>query len=220
MTRGRALTTSGRAVSPRSQTPVVVVPSPDGGLERKPSVSYGHHRQTSIVHGIQHSRNTSFVNSPATSPLSPQVIAAAAATPLDGPTMSQEDLRETPVVSGTNLAGNGVAINGNAALGHSGERSISEASTLNASTRRPERIQSGTSKREHHHHRSQSRHHHHPQELKTVGEYALHHLFNSVSKRIYLNGLHLLTKLVCSLSARRTRKSTNVSLIQTSLSLG
>ena len=96
--------------------------------------------------------------------------------------MSQEDLRETPAVNGTNLVGNGATINGNAALGHSGERSISEASTLNAGTRRPERIQSGKSKKEHHHHRSQSRHHHHPQELKTVGEYALHHLFNSVSK--------------------------------------
>ncbi|KAK4457323.1 hypothetical protein QBC42DRAFT_318587, partial [Cladorrhinum samala] len=44
------------------------------------SASYGHHRQTSIVHGIgiQHSRNGSLASS-ASSPLSPQMIAAAGA---------------------------------------------------------------------------------------------------------------------------------------------
>ncbi|KAI4602921.1 Cell morphogenesis protein PAG1 [Pestalotiopsis sp. 9143b] len=37
---------------------------------------YGHHRQTSIVHGFQHSRNGSLASS-SSSPLSPQIIAAA-----------------------------------------------------------------------------------------------------------------------------------------------
>ncbi|KAJ1333708.1 Cell morphogenesis N-terminal [Microdochium nivale] len=41
------------------------------------SATYGHHRQTSIVHGIQHSRNGSA--SSTSSPLSPQMIAAAGA---------------------------------------------------------------------------------------------------------------------------------------------
>ncbi|KAF2459229.1 cell morphogenesis protein-like protein [Lineolata rhizophorae] len=49
--------------------------------------------------------------------------------------------------------------------------------TSSASRPRPERRHSGRVKREHNHHRSQSRHH--GAELKTVGEYALHHLFNS-----------------------------------------
>lgn len=175
VTRGRALTASGRALSPRSQTPVVVVPrsnpSPEGGLDRKASLSYGHHRQTSVIHGIQHSRNTSFVNSPATSPLSPQVIAAANALP-DGLTMSQEDLRESSPANGTVPQQSGFNTNGGSTLGAPGDASF-------AAGRRPERGQSGKAK--HNHHRSQSRHPHHTQELKTVGEYALHHLFNSVS---------------------------------------
>ncbi|THC99559.1 hypothetical protein EYZ11_000928 [Aspergillus tanneri] len=55
-------------------------PSPSGydaPLERRPSNSYGHHRQTSIVHGMQHSRNPSFAASTtSTSPLSPELIAS------------------------------------------------------------------------------------------------------------------------------------------------
>ena len=44
------------------------------GLRRQPSATYGHHRQTSVIHGLQHSRNTSF-NSPSTSsPLSPESL--------------------------------------------------------------------------------------------------------------------------------------------------
>lgn len=42
------------------------------------AASYGHHRQTSIVHGIQHSRNGSLASA-SSSPLSPQMIAAAGA---------------------------------------------------------------------------------------------------------------------------------------------
>ncbi|KAF1993594.1 hypothetical protein P154DRAFT_567906 [Amniculicola lignicola CBS 123094] len=180
VTRGRALTTSGRTISPRSQTPAVLVPSsnssPDRGLERKPSLSYGHHRQASIVHGIHHSRNTSFVNSPATSPLSPQVIASSAVQSLDGPVMSQESIVEAFTANGTRVAGsgtNGHTVGGPPALPGDG-------AALHSAARKPERMQSGRSSRKgHHHHRSQSRHHGHPQELKTVGEYALHHLFNS-----------------------------------------
>ncbi|KEY74238.1 hypothetical protein S7711_00396 [Stachybotrys chartarum IBT 7711] len=49
------------------------------------SAVYGHHRQTSIVHGIQHSRNGSLASS-TSSPLSPQMIAAAGVG-LDRPDM-------------------------------------------------------------------------------------------------------------------------------------
>lgn len=210
VTRGRALTTSGRTISPRSQTPVVLVPSsnssPDRGIERKPSLSYGHHRQTSIVHGIQHSRNTSFVNSPATSPLSPQAIAASASVPLDGPVMSQENISEAFTANG--VQGTGVA--GNVYTTAGATASPSDSASLHATaTRRPERVQSGRSSRKgHHHHRSQSRHHHHPQELKTVGEYALHHLFNSVS-RLGLGIWDRTNAIARSLSAKQTRRSAN-----------
>jgi hypothetical protein len=181
VTRGRALTASSRTLSPRSQTPVVLVASnkssPDRGvgLERHPSLSYAHNRNTSIVHGgIRHSRNTSFVNSPATSPLSPQVIAASNTIPLNGPVMSQESITEAFTASGVQPIGS-------SANGHTGV--TNNGSVLQTTTHKPERVQSGRSSRKggHHHHRSQSRHHPQAHEMKTVGEYALHHLFNSVS---------------------------------------
>ncbi|KAJ6164695.1 hypothetical protein N7470_003367 [Penicillium chermesinum] len=63
-----------------SKSPDVSTGRPAGydvGLERRPSNSYGHHRQTSIVHGMQHSRNTSIAGSTSsTSPLSPELIAS------------------------------------------------------------------------------------------------------------------------------------------------
>ncbi|KAJ4323591.1 Cell morphogenesis protein PAG1 [Neodidymelliopsis sp. IMI 364377] len=144
--------------------------SPDGALERKPSHSYAHNRNTSIVHGVQHSRNTSFVNSPATSPLSPQAQHIAG---LDGAVMSQDTITAAFSAHGVTAAAS--AANGFAAAGI--PPSLVEASSAQ---RKPERAPSGRSSRKGHvHHRSQSRHHQHAHELKTVGEYALHHLFNS-----------------------------------------
>lgn len=177
MTRGRALTASSRILSPRSQTPVAAASSnssPDRSLERKVSLSYAHNRQTSIVHGYQHSRNTSFVNSPATSPLSPHVIAAQGPS-LDGTAaMSQESIAEA-------LTAKGAPIGAPALNPHGHAPTPSTATDSSLTSRRPERAQSARSRKGgHRHHRSQSRHQA-PHELKTVGEYALHHLFNSVS---------------------------------------
>lgn len=179
-TRGRALTASSHTKSPRSQTPAVFAASsnssPDrtlGTLERKPSGSYAHNRNTSIVHGIQHSRNTSFVNSPATSPLSPQAIAAAGAT-LDGAVMSQESIAEAFAANGTHPG----TVPANGHPGASG--SVAGAIDGNVPQRKPERAPSArSSRRGHNQQRSQSRHPQNAHELKTVGEYALHHLFNS-----------------------------------------
>ncbi|KAF2677150.1 cell morphogenesis protein-like protein [Lentithecium fluviatile CBS 122367] len=175
VTRGRALTASSRTLSPRSQTPAVVVASsnssPDRSIERKPSQSYAHNRQTSIVHGIRHSRNTSFVNSPATSPLSPQAVAASGPT-INGTVMSQESIAEAFAAKGTHPGGN-------AANGYGGAGTAGAANDGSVPQRKPERAQSARSRKGgHHHHRSQSRHQQ-QHELKTVGEYALHHLFNS-----------------------------------------
>jgi hypothetical protein len=125
------------------------------------------------VHGIQHSRNTSFVNSPATSPLSPQAIAAAGAT-LDGAVMSQESIADAFAANGTfpgaNTINNHMGAPGAAAAGSDGS----------APQRKPERAPSGRSLRKgHNQQRSQSRHPQNAHELKNVGEYALHHLFNA-----------------------------------------
>ncbi|KAF2273521.1 cell morphogenesis protein-like protein [Westerdykella ornata] len=172
--RGRALTASGPSASPRSQTPVVVAPSshssPDGNstVERKHSLSYGHHRQTSIVHGIQHSRNTSFVNSPATSPLSPlplPVITAGNASP-DGTAMTQDSPSEAFTAGGVHVAVAG--------LGNAHSSAVTSSSTA---PRKPERVHSGRRK-EHHHQRSQSRHPQGTNEVRTMSEYAMTHLFH------------------------------------------
>lgn len=55
----------------------------------------------------------------------------------------------------------------------------SENSGGSSGYRRVERMRSGNSSRDYRHHKSNSRHH--KEELKTVGEFALHVLFTSVS---------------------------------------
>lgn len=131
--------------------------------------SKAHHRQTSIVHGIQHSRNGSFASA-SSSPLSPQMIIAAGT---DASVMGDTSF-------GTSLAG--------MASGSSFSSSTStvvpdrvtsavENGSYHSTQKRVERMHSGRSSRDHRHHHSHSRHH----ELKTVSEYTLHVLFTSVS---------------------------------------
>jgi hypothetical protein len=144
------------------------------------SASYGHHRQTSIVHGIQHSRNGSHASS-SSSPLSPQMIAAAGAgfvsdrpdmhlgTRLDGdPSMSS---RPPTALSGSTATSNPNML----------DRGLSsiDSTAFSNPQRKLERMHS-KSRRDHAHHHSHSSRHH-KDEQKTVGEYALHVLFTSVS---------------------------------------
>jgi hypothetical protein len=165
LTRGRAASAaSTRNASPRgvassSQTR----PKQSLDVERKPSVSYGHHRNTSIVHGVQHSRNTSNLsNSTSVSPLSPQKI-----LPTNGSTgdhaaaAASHPLKKSPSMSTLHM-GNGMS-------GLPPARSFETTST---GLRRPERMHSGRVKRPNEHHRTQSRQQAQQQEPKTVGEYA------------------------------------------------
>ncbi|PVH94930.1 hypothetical protein DM02DRAFT_173569 [Periconia macrospinosa] len=172
VTRGRALTSSSSSRPNLSPSPGSAKSSPDRsisiGLERKPSRSYAHNRNTSIVGGIrQHSRNASFVNSPATSPLSPHQGYHAGAT-LDGTIMSQESITEAFAAKGAHMS----SLSEVAATPSIGPQTQAQ--------RKPERAPSARSRKAGHHnphHHSQSRQ---PvSELKTIGEYALHHLFNS-----------------------------------------
>jgi len=177
-----------RASSPHSQSKVAGVIRPgggiEGGLERKLSASYGHHRQTSIVHGVQHSRNASFVNSPETSPLSTHMVAAT--SDLLGnvvrPQIGHQDLPDPPI-------GNLPSVNNIISTPtHSmtstlvNDRDTPDSTSGTLTQRRLERMHSGKVRRDHAHHHSHSKPHHHPQEWRTVGEYALHHLFNSVGQ--------------------------------------
>ncbi|KAJ4300315.1 Cell morphogenesis protein PAG1 [Collariella sp. IMI 366227] len=142
--------------------------------------SYGHHRQTSIVHGIvgvHHSRNGSLASA-ASSPLSPQMIAAAGAglTPDRAEIHSFSRLdsdasmgQRAPIsLSGTTLA----------SVPNIPERSSSAAAGDISARGKMERKHSGKIRHNHAHHHSHSSRHH-KDEQKTVGEYALHVLFTS-----------------------------------------
>ncbi|KAI9053013.1 hypothetical protein LZ554_003283 [Drepanopeziza brunnea f. sp. 'monogermtubi'] len=145
------------------------VPGSRGGLTTE---SKAHHRQTSIVHGIQHSRNGSFAS--ASSPLSPQmIIAAGTDASIMGDTSFSTSL--AGMASGSSFSSSTSTIVPDRAA------SAMENGNYHSTQRRVERMHSGRSSkssREHRHHHSGSRHHH-KEELKTVGEYALHVLFTS-----------------------------------------
>ncbi|KAI9787226.1 MAG: Cell morphogenesis protein PAG1 [Geoglossum umbratile] len=163
------------ASSPRPQ-PVASRSGPafEGGIERRPSASYGHHRQTSIVHGIQHSRNASFATSPAISPLSPEIIAAVGA----GVGGASDFTTNTPQMEAPELPPSlplHSRPNGSISSNMTGSTFTSGTSSITVTQKKTERMLSGGKNRHHHSH---SRHHHQA-EQKTVGEYALHVLFNS-----------------------------------------
>ncbi|CAN8103024.1 unnamed protein product [Discula destructiva] len=168
------------APAPRS----VAASASDRFADPKAGASYGHHRQTSIVHSrIQHSRNGSHASN-SSSPLSPEIIAAAGAgmTPerldrLDR--LDRHDMHPYGRSDGDSVGGSRppTAMSGSALNpGQIPERtsSATEASTNNH--RKVERMHSGR-RRDHSRHHSHSRHH--KDDQKTVGEYALHVLFTS-----------------------------------------
>ncbi|KAM0082708.1 Cell morphogenesis protein PAG1 [Fusarium odoratissimum] len=147
--------------------------SPLGGVVERiidpKSAAYGHHRQTSIVHGIQHSRNGSLAST-SSSPLSPQMIAAAGvgfdrsdmqsvATRIDGDA-------SYPSRPPTSLSGNVAPM----------DRPNASDAPYGMTQRKLERMHS-KSRRDHTPHHSHSSRH--KDEQKTVGEYALHVLFTS-----------------------------------------
>ncbi|KAI1650698.1 cell morphogenesis N-terminal-domain-containing protein [Daldinia loculata] len=160
---------------------------PGGIFERlvdPKAASYGHHRQTSIVHGIQHSRNGSLASS-SSSPLSPQMIAAAGAGLLPErsdlltihrldsemstasiPTMAS---RPTTALSGTTA---------NASVHLERVQSSQENNIGGTITQKKLERKHSKSRRDHTHHHSHSSRHHRD-EPKTVGEYAMHVLFTS-----------------------------------------
>ena len=154
----------------------------EGRADQISSPPYGHHRQTSIVNGIQHSRNTSLVTSKSNSPLSPQAVGAGQLAgnssthnnmraslneKTDSPTASRRpstsDTTIRPSASKSSTDSNALSNSSQSEAKKAGQKNslASQAST----SLRKEKMRS----------QSQSR-----SELKTVGEYALHHLFNSV----------------------------------------
>ncbi|KAI9374728.1 cell morphogenesis N-terminal-domain-containing protein [Aspergillus egyptiacus] len=160
-------------------------PSPgyDAPLERRPSNSYGHHRQTSIVHGIQHSRNPSFAaSSTSTSPLSPELIAS-----LSRSGGVEQETAGLGRLEHLEMHLNHPTSSGNGAPNHNPQGMLStiedrdtedvpdSASPVSVAHRRMN--STGKPWRERSHSRSHSRHL--QGEPKAPAEYALHHLFNS-----------------------------------------
>ncbi|UKZ73792.1 hypothetical protein TrVFT333_001444 [Trichoderma virens FT-333] len=145
--------TSPRTLGPPPRSNVV-----DPPLNSAKATSYGHHRQTSIVHGIQHSRNGSGASS-SSNPLSPQMIAAA------GLGLDRVDLQ-------TALA----RLEGDAAPPRPVATPTGQSANLSDGTYPMKRSPSGNASRRDHPSRSSR---HHRDEQKTVGEYALHVLFTS-----------------------------------------
>lgn len=151
----------------------------DAGLERRPSNPYGHHRQTSIVHGMQHSRNPSMAGSTAsTSPLSPELIASLGRGGFEEagvPNKLDQLDPHSAYQSHGMAAGHGVP----GTLSTIQDNDAGETMDGSPASVVHRRMNSGGTigRRDRSHSRSHSKPH---LESKTVGEYALHHLFNSV----------------------------------------
>lgn len=166
---------SARALSPRIGTGGGEFPSRPGTAdterERRGSGNYGHNRQTSIIQGLQHSRNNSQANSTGYSDRSPQVT-------------SPEQLGTRPLFN--NYAPPPPISENYGGYGSIGSTASTSIGTLHGTpsitTLTPSSIVEGAfpnndnrdiSRREHNRSRSNK------SEQKSVADYSLHHLFNS-----------------------------------------
>lgn len=175
----------GTALSPRSQSSAGAVRSPAGsdvGIERQPSVTQGHYRQTSRAQGTYlQARNPAFASSPITSPLSPETSSPATsssgAPDLSNHTMANRSVSSRhPTESASGTAHGSLHSSSSSTL--VGDQDLGDLNGGTTTQRRLDRTHSVKGRRGHDPQRSQSRH---SQEQKSVGEYALHHLFNKVS---------------------------------------
>ena len=154
-----------------------------GALERKPSTTASqHYRQQSKSHGNNSSsRNAIFVNAPTSSPLSPELdpVPDSSIVPDFNTMMRRGTSRRRPSASpSTTVQGSiqGSVSSTTPTLVADGDANNTASSTM----KKLERVQSNKNRKEHSHHRSRSRN---QQEQKTVGEYALHHLFNKFNSQ-------------------------------------
>ncbi len=160
---------NGVGPSSRSQSTARSPAGLSGGLERRPSATHAHYRQTSRAQAIfQHSRNTSYVNSPTTSPLSPHPNSSSS-----GP--NTKERRPSDLSSSTS----------NGSPSHSStssvstlvpDRDVADANHTMLEAKRVDRTHSTKGRRGHGHSRSQPK-----PKTKTAGEYAMHNLFHSFS---------------------------------------
>ena len=177
--------TTQRALSPRSQ-PRSNDPTARlaGALERRPSGEHGqHHRKASIVNSLaHHSPNSSLNSSSAASMRSPQEGLNGLAYGKMSPDASSTSI---PSIDGaldqfsesTSSTAHGSLRSYSSASTLQGERNLTDDSAAMLTQKRVDRVQNGRARREHNRSRSNK---HYQSEHRSVGDYALHHLFNTV----------------------------------------
>ena len=175
----------GIALSPQTQSSAGTVRSPAGldvGLERRSSVTQGHYRQASRAQGAYlQARTAGPVSSPATSPLSPETPSSTNSNPgmpdISSHTMIHRGVSSRRPTEPTSSTANS-SVHSSTTPTLIGDQELGDLSGGAFAQRRLDRTQSVKARRGHDPQRSQSKHN---QEQKSVGEYALHHLFNKVS---------------------------------------
>ncbi|KAL2396875.1 Cell morphogenesis protein PAG1 [Exophiala dermatitidis] len=148
----------------------------DTGLQRLTSNNYGHHRQTSVIHGLQHSRSPSFNSPSAASPLTPESLLSAQNYGRYANQTARRGQFSTTDASSTFTSP--VSPFQGHAQGHSIDSLIDGPSTLpETGTAQPRRRKEHSKTRRGHAYQSSSVHQ--QAEPRTPGEYALHHLFHA-----------------------------------------
>lgn len=183
----------GLAMSSRSQPTVGAINSPQdlsSGLDHRPQAAHNHYRQGSKAPGhYQHSRNTSYVNSPATSPLSPQNSGSYSVSTVSAPEFSSLTIVHHGTPSRRPIDSNSSTLVGTSNTSSissiGGDREQGDGSTMMITQKKVDQGPSVKGRRGHSHHRSQSKQQF-MQEPTTVGEYALQHLFEAVSTPVAL----------------------------------
>ncbi|PHH65826.1 hypothetical protein CDD81_1195 [Ophiocordyceps australis] len=153
--------TSSPASAPTSASSSGIIERP---IDPTKAALYGHHRQTSIVHGYQHSRNGSVASS--AGPVSPQMIAAAAGADVQSVAARLESDGSTQPRAPTSLA---------ESLASASSLSMERSASATDASPGPA---AGLRKLERGHSKSHSSRHHR-EDQKTVGECAFHVLLTS-----------------------------------------
>ena len=182
------------SISPRSQSSASTARSPaslNGTLERRPSATQHHYRQQSRAQSnYPPSRNAIIVTSPTNTPLSPETPASASTIASQSDFFSNATMRRQasvryPNESTMTLNATMQTPSASASATLNGDRSAVTAN--DNAPKRSDRTHASKSRSGHHHYRSNSRH---SQEQKSVGEYALHHLFQRVCPNIIFESIH------------------------------
>lgn len=164
----------------------------DIGLQRRTSNNYGHHRQTSVIHGLQHSRSPSF-NSPSTaSPLTPESSLSA---PSYGRYPNASRRGQYSGAENTSTYISPVSPYQGHSQGHSIDSLIDGTGSLADSTGSSQNRRRKDQSRPRRGHAYNPSSIHQPTEPRTPGEYALHHLFHAFVLRADQRINHCLTLL-------------------------